>query len=143
MTPVTTLASQKRGSDPYGMKVQFCPKNPVTTVRTREDGREAGQNLHHLVQPGRGGREVGVNHVRAELAERVELVGHAKDVVVNVLEVRALADLSQVAGVAAHKDLKHVALQRDGLTELQQISFDEEELAERCVRAVQVRAGLL
>jgi hypothetical protein len=137
------MDSQNSGSDPYGMKVQFWPKKPVTTVRTGSTVAMLVNTFITSVQPVRGGREVGVDHVRAELAERVGLVGHAKDVVVNVLEVRALADLSQVAGVAAQQDLKHVALQRDGLTELQQISFDEEELAERCVRAVQVRAGLL
>src|SRR5439155_4549204 len=33
--PVTAIDSQNRGSDPYGMKLQFWPKKPVTTVRTR------------------------------------------------------------------------------------------------------------
>src|SRR5437870_10084166 len=111
--------------------------------KDKEDGRDARQDLHDLVQPVGCGGQVRVDDVRGELAEGVNFVGHTEDVVVDVLEVRALSGLAKLADVAAHEDLKHVALGRDRLAELEQLPFDDEELAEGCVRAMQVRSGLL
>src|SRR5207244_6856031 len=73
----------------------------------------------------------------------VYLVRYAKVVVVDVLAVRAVSGLVQLANVAAYEDLEHVTLGRDGLPQLQEIALDEEQLAERGVRAMEVRAGFL
>src|SRR3989441_11612125 len=96
---------------------------PVLAEETGDDGqhqqhgRDAREDLHDLVQAVRDRRQVRVDDVRGELAEGVDLIDHTRDVVVDVLEVDAAADLAQLADITAHEHREDVALRCDEMAD--------------------------
>ncbi|MBU5635254.1 EAL domain-containing protein [Geomonas sp. Red69] len=62
--------------------------------KRHEDGRDDGQNLHHLVEPVGDAGKVDVEHPREHLAQRLQGVEHLDDMVVEVAQVddRCVAD---------------------------------------------------
>jgi len=54
-----------------------------------KDGRDNGQDLHHLVQPVADAGEVNIEHPRDHLTEVLHGVKYLNDVVVEVAEINA------------------------------------------------------
>src|SRR5439155_8943502 len=95
-------------------------------------------DIHYLVEQIQHSGEVHVEDVRNENEERIQLVGHADDVVVEILEVRATSRLAEIADVAADERGRDVAFGRDDPADREQVALEPEELADRGVRVARV-----